>query len=172
MPQADPHIVSEDGKRSFACFPAAVVVLVVNFREELLVGFHQSRQRWEAVSGALEAGETVLDGALRELREEMGPGIKVRPLGVIHAGSFHYDSCTRFMISITYLMAHEGGDIVPGDDMHGGGHRWISLKALESERETIGLPGEPWLFARAGQVFRAWTADDVVLQRPLSGENG
>jgi len=147
----------------------AVVVLVVNEREELLVGFHRSRQRWEAVSGALEAEETVLDGALRELREEMGPRIRARPLGVLHASTFRYDDLARFMISITYLMAHEGGDIEPGDDMRGGEHRWVKLEALASGHEAVGIPGEPWLLHRAMQTYRLWKNEDVRLQAPMTG---
>ena len=35
--------------------------------------------------GALEAQETILEGTLRETREEVGQGVKIRPLGTVHA---------------------------------------------------------------------------------------
>ena len=44
--------------------------------------------RWEVVSGAVEAGETLLEAVLREIREELGERIRVRPLGVLHAYTF------------------------------------------------------------------------------------
>lgn len=47
--------------------------------------------------------------ALREVREEAGPDLRVRPLGVVHASTFAYDDRVRRMISVVYLMAHEGG---------------------------------------------------------------
>ena len=122
-PNKQPIIVSENGQRSIACSPVAVVVLVINKQEELLFGYHNTRQRWKAVSGVLEVRETILDEAMRELSEEMGPTVKVRPLGVLHASTFRYDDNAQFMISIKYLMAYEGGIISPGDGMSDGGCR-------------------------------------------------
>lgn len=168
MPNQQPIIQSENGEREFVCSPAAVIVFVVNEQEEILFGFHNRRQRWEVVSGALEAEETVLDGALRELHEEMGPAIQVRPLGVIHANSFRYDNNAQYMIGISYLMAYEGGEVFPDDDMRDGGFRWIGLDDLLSERFTVAIPREKWLLTRAIEAYRLWKDQTVRLQDPYS----
>ena len=167
MPNEQPHIVSENGSRSFACSPVAVVALVINDQEQLLCGYHSKRQRWEAVSGVLEASESLVDGALRELREEMGAAIRARPLGVVHASTFCYDDNAQFMISIVYLLAYEGGAIVPGDDMSKGRFQWIPLQDLATGQLTVGIPGEPWLLRRTLDMYRLWKDEHVVLQRPL-----
>lgn len=168
MPNQQPVIQSENGERAFACSPAAVVVFVVNAQEEILFGFHKRRQRWEVVSGALEAEETVLDGALRELREEMGSAIRVRPLGVIHANSFRYDDNAQYMIGISYLMAYEGGEVLPDDDMRDGGFRWVGLDDLLSGRFPVAIPRESWLLTRAVEAYRLWKDQPVRLQEPYS----
>lgn len=170
MPNEQPLIVSENGLRSFACSPVAVVVLVVNDQEQLLFGYHDARQRWEAVSGALEARESILDGAMRELREEMGPAIQARPLGVLHASTFRYDDNAQFMISIAYLMAYEGGNIQPGDDMSGGGYRWMTLDELELGQTAVSIPRERWILRRAVEMYRLWKDEEVVLQEPMAAE--
>lgn len=77
----------------FAAFPAAVVAAIINDREELLL--LSSRRRpglWEPVNGAVEAGETLLAAALREVHEEAGGDLRVRPLAVAHAATFSYAS--------------------------------------------------------------------------------
>src|ERR671934_1855234 len=99
--------------RSFATFPAAVVVPIVNEREELLLLESPRRPgRWEPVNGAVDEGETLLEAALREVREEAGPDLRVRPLGVVHASTFAYDARVGRMISVVYLMAHDGGTAI------------------------------------------------------------
>ena len=166
-----PQIVSENGQRTFACSPAAVVALLVNDQEQLLCGYHNKRQRWEAVSGVMEARESVVDAALREMREEMGATIRARPLGVVHASTFRYDDNAQFMISIVYLLAYEGGEIVPGDDMSDGDYQWLPLAGLNAQRASVAIPREPWLLRRALDLYRLWKDERVVLQRPLGARS-
>jgi ADP-ribose pyrophosphatase YjhB (NUDIX family) len=169
MSSQQPYLTTVDGKRSFACFPAAVLVFVVNEKEEILLLSHPQRKgRWEVVNGALEAGETVLEGALREAREEIGENARVRPLGVVHASTFHYDEAVQFVISVCYLMAYEGGEVRPGDDMLGSEHRWWSLGELaEKSVRLIVPPGQKWLVGRAVELYRLWKDQDVVLDPGL-----
>ncbi|NLI79500.1 MAG: NUDIX hydrolase [Candidatus Riflebacteria bacterium] len=165
-----PSVTTADGRRRFPCFPAAVVVFLVNEREEFLLLAHPARHGWEVINGGLDAGLTILDGALKETREEAGPQVKARPIGVVHASSFHYDENVRFMISVSYVMAYEGGPIEPGDDMAGSRFRWAGLAELESGAIPLLVPTTgPWLFRRALEVFRLWQdRRDDPLQRDLT----
>jgi ADP-ribose pyrophosphatase YjhB (NUDIX family) len=169
QPNRQPAIVASNG-RSFAAFPAAVVVPVVNRAEELLLLESQRRPGlWEPVNGAVERGESLLDAALREVSEEAGPHLRVRALGVVHASTFAYDSRVQRMISVVYLMAHESGEPLPGSDMRGSGVRWSTFAAIESEGLQLLPPlDQAWLRRRTLEAFRLWQSQPpVALQPPL-----
>lgn len=152
-----PFQVSEQGRR-FACAPAAVLVFIVDDAERILLLAHPSNDgAWEVVNGAVEAGESVLEAALRETREEAGP-IDVRPLGTIHAYTYRFDDRVPTMTSIAYLLAFEGGEIRPGDDMDGSAHRWWTLDEIVGERPRLVVPRRVWLFERAIELSRLWRA--------------
>ena len=120
MSSRQPSVITANGKRHFPCFPIAVLAFIVNEEEEILLLAHPDREgAWEVVNGLLEAGETILAGALRETREEAGSDLRVRPLGTVHAYMFHYDENVPYMVGLCYLMAYEGGNVEPGDDMYG-----------------------------------------------------
>lgn len=142
--------------------------MLINDQERFLVGRHLKRRKWECVSGALEANETLVEGGLRELREEMGPDVRAKPLGVIHASSFHYDQNARFMLSVVYVMAYEGGEVRPGDDMSDE-FRWLSLEEIKAHTPRVTIPMYDWLFEDALVNFRRWRHRDVELQAPLRG---
>jgi GrpB-like predicted nucleotidyltransferase (UPF0157 family)/ADP-ribose pyrophosphatase YjhB (NUDIX family) len=166
-----PHAITATSGRSFATFPAAVVVSIVNWREELLLLESQRRPGlWEPVSGAVEHDETLLEAALREVREEAGPDLRVRPLGVVHASTFAYDPRVPRMISVVYLMAHDGGAVVPGDDMRGSGVRWATISVIESDGLRLLPPlDQAWLRGRIVELFRLWKRRPAVeLQGHLS----
>ncbi len=166
MENPQPHIMTVDGIRRFACSPIAVLGIIVNEREEILLLAHPDQPRgWQVVNGAMEAGETALEAALRETYEEAGSSLRVRPLGTVHVSAFHYDENVRYMLSVAYLFAFESGEIQPGDDMEGSEYRWWSLAEITSEDvELIIPPGEKWLIARAVDLYRLWRQDDVANQ--------
>ncbi len=165
-PAQKPSVVAAHGKRTFACSPAAVCVFLVNEQEQVLLLAHPKRAgKWEVINGALEAEETLLAGAQRELREEAGDELQARPLGVVHASTFHYDENVRYMLSIGYLMAYQGGRILPGDDMAGSRCRWWSLAELADEKVELLVPSEGlWVVARAIELYRLWQGREVELQ--------
>ena len=155
----------------FATYPAAVVVAIVNDDEELLLLESPRRPGWwEPVNGGVDAAETLIEAALREVREEAGPEVRVRPLGVVHASTFAYDALVTHVISITFLMAYEGGEVVPGDDMIGSRIRWVSPDAIAAESLRLVPPlDEPWLLRRTVELYRSWShKPDVELQKALS----
>ncbi|MBE2201265.1 MAG: NUDIX hydrolase [Anaerolinea sp.] len=158
-------VVMSVTERPFAAFAVAVQAIIVNDHEQILLLSSARRGRagvWQTVSGGLEASETVLTGTLREVAEEVGPDVRVRPLGLVHAQSFHYDSKLQHMIGVYYLLAYEGGNIVPGDDMIGSEWRWWSLVDLE----TVSLHASThlWMLRRAVQLYRLWRDEG---ERPL-----
>lgn len=162
-------LVRTSGGRHFACSPAAVLVFIVDEAERFLLLRHPRREGWEIVNGALDAGESVLDGALREAAEEAGASVRLRPLGAVHVQTFHYDADVRYMLSLMYLMAYEGGTVQPGDDMVGSEARWFTVEELMDESLNVIVPPHGrWLFRRARDLYRLWKGEEVVLQRPLA----
>jgi ADP-ribose pyrophosphatase YjhB (NUDIX family) len=140
------------------------MAIIVNEQEEILLLAHpELNGGWQIVNGAMEAGETPLEGALRETREEAGGDIQVRPLGTVHVSAFHYDEKVRNMLSIAYLFAYEGGEIQPGDDMEGSEYRWWNLDEMAAEAfELIVPPGEIWVLERAIDLYRLWVQDNAA----------
>src|SRR5262252_3425838 len=94
MPTHQPFLTTAQGTHRFACSAVAVQAIIVNADERVLLLSSPTKNRpdeWQVISGGLEAAETVLAGVLREGREEAGPHLQVRPLGVVHAQTFHFD---------------------------------------------------------------------------------
>lgn len=152
--------------RRFAAFPAGVLCYVLKPDGRFLLLDHPKRDGLEVISGAVEAGETLREAALRELREEAGPSLVARPLGVFHAGSFAYDSQTPSLISVHWLFAHESGDVVPADDMHGATVSWLACDDIAAAVIAVPQPlahRPDWLFRRALAVYPDWVDDAAVL---------
>ena len=170
MPAQQPYVTTANGKRRFACSAVAILVFIINEREEILLLAHPKRQGgWEVINGALEAQETILEGALRETREEVGPDIRVCPLGTVHISTFHYDESVQYMLSVGYLMGYEGGRVQPGDDMLGSQYRWWHVDELSTERMKLIIPPDgQWLVERAVELYRLWKGREVELQPELT----
>ena len=116
---------------------------------------------WESM---MEVEETVLQAVLRETHEEVGADLRIRPLGTVHVSAFHYDERIRYMLSIGYLLAYDGGTIQPGDDMLGSEYRWWSLDELASPKVKLLIPpGEKWLIKRAVDLYRMWNIKNATV---------
>ena len=164
-------MIATVGGRLFETHPAAVVVPVVNQQEEFLLLESPLRPGWwEPVNGAVEKEETLLDAALREVREEVGSDLRVRPLGVVHASTFAYDAQVRHVISVIYLMAYLDGVARPGDDMRGSRVKWATLDEIEAQSLRLVPPlDQAWLRDRTLDLFRLWEpAADAPLQLDLT----
>ena len=148
--------------RVLSCRPVAVLVFIVDDDERtLLLRSPRFPDVWQVVNGAVEAGETLVEAALRETAEEAGPDVRIRPLGVAHAFSFPYDDEIPTMLSVCYVASYKGGDVVPGDDMAGSEFGWLTLNEA---RERSLLPRHAWLFERAIELFRLWRNRDANLE--------
>lgn len=160
MHNQQPIILDSTGKRQFACSAVAVSSIIVNQKEEVLLLSSPIKNKdggWQIISGALEAQETVLEGTLREIAEEVGEDVQVRPLGAVHVNTFHYKEKVKFMIAIYYLHAYEGGPIQPGDDMRGSQFRWWSIEDLAANNVELDIPPKgTWILQRAVELYHLW----------------
>ena len=168
MSISQPFISTVTGTRQFACSAVAIQAVVVSPEEKILMLSSPRRNpdgAWQVVSGALEAEETILNGALREAHEELGVDIRVRPLGTIHVQTFQYDEKVRYTIAVYYLLAYEGGVVRPGDDMGGSRYHWWSLTELADEEVKVVVPpNQKWLLKRAIELYQLWKDHAVELQ--------
>ena len=157
MPVSDPITAETSEGRQFACFPAAVLVALVAPEQRVLLLRSPTRWGgWEVSNGALEHGETVLQGCLRELAEEAGSTVRARPLGVVHVQTIVYDTRIPPLLSICYVMEYLGGDIVPGDDMAGSEWRWFTIDEILARDLQLDVPGEKWVVQRAVELYGLW----------------
>jgi ADP-ribose pyrophosphatase YjhB (NUDIX family) len=161
-----PYVVARDGRR-FACRPIGALVFVVDDHgRTLLLCDPRAPGAWCVPGGAIEHGETVLAGAWREAKEELGGEIALRPIGVVHTHSFTYEPELPLLVSVSYLFAFEGGTIEPGSDLAGARFRWCTLTELEDEANRISVPkGQRWLFRRAVELHRLYRNAQVGLEK-------
>ena len=162
-------LTTAQGPRRFACSAVAMQAIIIKADARLLLLSSPTRNRpdeWQIISGGLEAAETVLDGVLREVREEAGLQMQVRPLGVVHAQTFHYDAQVPYMIGIYYLLTYEGGEVQPGDDMYDAHYRWWSIAELSTARIRFHPSTHLWMLRRAVALYRCWKDQPAVPLQP------
>lgn len=158
MPTDHHTIITAASGRQFAASACGLIAFIMRDDERFLMLAHPQRPgQWEPPNGAYDGDETLLDGVMREIAEEAGPDVQVRPLGVVHAYNFRYDDILRHMISIIFLFEYDGGPVQPGDDMTGSNVLWMSVEQAESDAFNIIVPSKQrWLFRRARDLYRLW----------------
>jgi len=77
----------------------------------------------------------------------------VTPLGLVHAWSYRYDDGVRWMTDLAWVVAYEGGEVVPGDDMAGCEVGWFLPERMTSLGLTV-PEGAEWLLRRVLAVYR------------------
>jgi 8-oxo-dGTP diphosphatase len=97
-----------------------VGAVVFRGEEVLLVRSSKGARKgqWSIPGGAQDAGETIFDAAVREVREEAG--IEVAPVAIVTAvDSIRRDAAgrVRFHFTLIDVLAEwRAGELVPGDD--------------------------------------------------------
>jgi 8-oxo-dGTP pyrophosphatase MutT (NUDIX family) len=158
-------MIAADGQREFACFPAAIMALILDADDRVLLFSHPARgDGWQVVSGAIEEGESPVAALLREVREEAGPAVSIRPVGSAHTWLHRFDSAVPAMMSIAYVATYLGGEVLPGSDMAGSDVRWATLAEIERGDVSLLLPRQPWLLRRAIAVHALFKEDEVDLE--------
>jgi len=127
-----------------------VAAVVLRDNQVLLVqrGREPGKGSWGLPGGMLELGESLAEGARREVMEECGVEIEVGPLvAVFEPMQRDEDGRLRFhYVVVDYLARYLSGEPRAGDDADDA--RWVDLDALErlpmrkETREVIGKAAE------------------------------
>jgi ADP-ribose pyrophosphatase YjhB (NUDIX family) len=100
---------------------------------------------WDLPGGFLEAGEHPLDGMLREVREELGPIVRVKELLGVYMDRYEIESGYEiFTLNHYYIVEPVSGEFRVGDDVSE--FCWFAMDelpdaeqiAFEHERAVLG----------------------------------
>ena len=112
----------------------------------------------------MEEGESPAAALVREVSEEAGPHVMIRPVGLVHSYLYRFDSAIPAMLSIDYVATYLGGDVVPGSDMAMSDIRWAGIDEIERGEVGLVTPTQPWLFRRALAVHTLLKNEQVDLE--------
>ncbi|WP_432664156.1 NUDIX domain-containing protein [Wukongibacter baidiensis] len=116
-----------------------MVVLVVSavlMNEDKIVMIQEGKEeiygKWSIPSGRLEMSEKIVDGAIREVREETGFDIRVTDL----TGIYNFTSEFRNQVVIVNFI----GEIIGGDIQYDGTEiinaKWLTLDEIENLKDS------------------------------------
>jgi len=117
-------------------FFTAVAIWVVNSRREVLLTLRDPAKEswagyWENTGGAVQAGETSLQAAVRELREETG--IHARPEQLCFLGTSHPRHCFMDIYAVRADVPLDDIVLQQGETADA---QWVSLERLDQMAAT------------------------------------
>lgn len=121
----------------------AVKALIKNKDSFLVLKTIDSNQNnnlsgWETPGGRLEAGEEIVDGLKREVKEETGLSVKILfPFNAFSANVGREDN----IIGINYLAEYNGGGIKIDTNEHSN-YQWVDISDIRKLKDSIGLQKE------------------------------
>ncbi|KAI8074572.1 NUDIX hydrolase domain-like protein [Gongronella butleri] len=127
----------------------------------LLVKKPRRDHAWQFAQGGVDKGETVLQGALRELREECGSDLRANPIDKVPAAIYKYDFPKEFLAKRNFKYIGAEVQFIRADYVAGqcqpDGHEivdfaWVCQKELERYVSPDYWEAIKPLFASSGKL--------------------
>jgi 8-oxo-dGTP diphosphatase len=118
--------------------PVVSSLVVVEWDQQVLLGFNVSRQQWEIPGGAVEAGESARDAALRELEEETG--IRADSISLFARAEMVFEGdATGYLAAVFSTPLDSAPVLVASEELSAfrwwnpSGDRWDGLSPVDAE---------------------------------------